>query len=83
MSNSKIVDLAASIAQNTALVADYFSKHGLPFPSFDIDGPTSSQIPPDAPEIEAARVAIIESMQQLRFLMMGPFDYLASFTHDE
>ena len=37
----------------------------------------------DAREIEAARVAVIEDTHALRLLMLGPMDYLTSFTHDE
>lgn len=83
MSQAKIQELATSIAQNTTIVSSYLNEHGLRSPSFTLDGPAVSQIPPNAPEIETARVAVIEATQRLRRLMLGPMDYLTSFTHDE
>ena len=34
----------------------------------------------DAPEIEACRIAIVEATKQLQKLMLGPVDYLMSFS---
>ncbi|KAI9713788.1 MAG: hypothetical protein M1820_000518 [Bogoriella megaspora] len=83
MPGSTISELAASIAANTALVSDFLSSKNIPTPSFTVDAPSSSQIPSDALEIEAARVAVIDDTLKLRDLMLGPRDYLMTFTHDE
>ena len=80
---NKIVELASTIAENTSKVAAFLTSKGLPLPSFEKNGPSRSLIPQDAQDIEAARVAVIEATQQLRLLMLGPLDYLTSFTHDE
>ena len=78
--NASIRELAAIIAENTATVTRYLTDQGLPQPSFALDGPLQSQIPPEAVEIENARVAVIDATQQLRNLMLGPMDYITSFT---
>ena len=83
MSQPDIVALSTAIARNTIIIAVYLQQNNLPFPSFDLDGPSRSQIPADAPEIEAARMAVIEATQQLRRLILGPLDYLTTFTRDE
>ena len=80
MPGSTISELAASIASNTALINDFLSSKNLLTPSFDVDAPSTSQIPQDAVEIEAARVAVIDDALKLRDLMLGHRDYLTSFT---
>lgn len=80
MSTSQIADLAARISANTAKVNEYYLVHKLPLPSFEVDGPLGSLIPPGAaPEIEAARQAVIFDCQELRILMQGPSQYLSGF----
>lgn len=74
--SSRISILSSRIAENTKKLDDYLAAHGLPTPSFDVDGPATSQIPSGAPEIEAARIAIIDDTQELRRLVLGPRDYL-------
>ena len=39
-----------------------------------------SMIPPEVSDIEGARLAVIDATQKLRRLMLGPQDYLQSFT---
>lgn len=81
MSTSSIAELAARIAANTTIVNDFYTQNGLPMPSFDQDGPLKPVIPPStAPEIEAARQAVIYDCQELRILMQGPAQYLASLS---
>lgn len=82
-SNASIMELAARIGENTAKVSEYLAAHGLPEPSFAVDGPSRSMIPPEAADIEAARVVVIDATQQLRSLMLGPFEYITTHTHDE
>jgi hypothetical protein len=80
MSTSRIEQLAAEIQQNTAKVSNYIRHHGLTMPSFDVNSPLESVIPKDADEIEAARLAVIDATQELRDLMLGPREYLMSWT---
>lgn len=80
MSLSRIVELSASIADNTAKVDAYLTANDLPTPSFDVNAPLQSMIPKTEVEIEAARVAIIDDTLELRRLMLGPRDYLMTFT---
>lgn len=81
MSNSSIAELAARIAANTTIVDNFYLENGLPTPSFDQESPLKPVISPDtAPEIEAARQAVIYDCQELRILMQGPAQYLSSFT---
>lgn len=80
MSMPRIVELSARIADNTAKVNEYLNAHHLPTPSFDVSAPLQSMIPNTEVEIEAARVAIIDDTLELRRLMLGPRDYLMTFT---
>lgn len=81
MSSSSISELAGRIATNTALVNDFYTQNGLPTPSFDQSSPLKPVISPStAPEIEAARQAVIYDCQELRILMQGPAQYLASLS---
>ncbi|KAI4595113.1 hypothetical protein KJ359_007088 [Pestalotiopsis sp. 9143b] len=83
MSMPRIVELSARIADNTAKVNEYLNAHHLPTPSFDVSAPLQSMIPNTEVEIEAARVAIIDDTLELRRLMLGPRDYLMTFTSNE
>jgi hypothetical protein len=82
MSNSTIAELAARIAANTTVVNNFFyTEHGLPTPSFDQEGPLKPLISPSAaPDIEAARQAVVFDCQELRILMQGPDQYLAGLS---
>ncbi|KAI1410075.1 S-adenosyl-L-methionine-dependent methyltransferase [Hypoxylon sp. FL1857] len=83
MSDSRIVELSARIASNTAKVNSYLVAHNLPRPSFDIDAPVQSLIPNDEPDIAAARQAVIHDCLELRELMLGPKDHLISYRYNE
>ncbi|KAK7995206.1 s-adenosyl-l-methionine-dependent methyltransferase [Apiospora arundinis] len=83
MSTTRIVELSSRIAANTAKLNDYLVSNNLPTLSFDINAPTESLISKENTELEAARVAVIDDTQELRNLMLGPREYLMSFTHDE
>ncbi|KAI9873469.1 MAG: hypothetical protein M1830_000374 [Pleopsidium flavum] len=83
MASARISELASIISRNTAKVNDYLSSRNLPAPAFDVDAPSTSLIPPEAEEVEAARAAVIDATTKLHDLMLGPRDFLQSFTHDE
>jgi hypothetical protein len=80
MDSLSITELATRIAANTAIINAYLLEHSLPSPSFDVNAPSRSLIPSDASEIEAARVAVIDATLMLHDLMLGPKEYLLSFT---
>ncbi|KAI9646018.1 hypothetical protein NHQ30_005456 [Ciborinia camelliae] len=82
MESLSIDDLAKIIATNTDKISKHLLDNDLPLPSFDVNAPNRSLISPDAPEIEAARVAVIDATLILRDLILGPKEYLMSFTHD-
>ncbi|KAI0972042.1 S-adenosyl-L-methionine-dependent methyltransferase [Xylaria arbuscula] len=83
MASSRIVDLASRIASNTSKINDYLLRHNLPTPTFDLDGPLDTLIPKHETDIESARVAVIDDTLELRRLVLGPREYLMSYTHDE
>ncbi|MCJ1261773.1 hypothetical protein MMC22_001641 [Lobaria immixta] len=83
MESAEIADLALIISTNTAKVKDHLLSNNLPLPSFDIDAPNRSLIVPEAEEIQAARLAVIDATLKLHNLMLGPRDFLQSFTHNE
>ncbi|RYP60843.1 hypothetical protein DL771_010354 [Monosporascus sp. 5C6A] len=83
MAPSRISELATRIAANTNKLNDYFVAHNLPTPSFGVNGPLDTLVPKEEKEVEAARVAIIDDTQELRRLVLGPREYLMSYTHDE
>ncbi|KAI1323402.1 putative O-methyltransferase [Xylariaceae sp. FL0255] len=67
MTSSRVVDLSARIAANTLKVNEFLSSRGLPQPSFNIDGPSHSLIPPN----------------ELMIAIAPPKEYLTSFKHNE
>ncbi|KAI1874559.1 hypothetical protein JX265_004767 [Neoarthrinium moseri] len=83
MAYSQIITLSARIAENTAKVNHYLAANNLPQPSFGIDAPLQSLIPPTEPDIAAARQAVIHDCLELRQLMLGPKEHLSSFQHNE
>ncbi|KAL9055574.1 MAG: hypothetical protein Q9162_003471 [Coniocarpon cinnabarinum] len=71
-SNKSIIDLANSIARDTALVDDYLTKNNIPKPSFHEDGPSLISIPPTAPDVLAAHVRALAATRELNILLQGP-----------
>lgn len=80
VTSEDIAELSTIISENTRKVTEYLQQNGLPFPSFGIEAPTKSMIAPAASGIEDARLAVIDATRKLRNLMLGPQDYLQSFT---
>jgi hypothetical protein len=73
---SRISQLSALIAEQTANINNFFVDNKLPTPSFEADALSSLPIPDDAEEIKAARLAIIEACAELQALVTGPRDFL-------
>ena len=83
MATSTIMGLANAIQTNTSIVDQYFSSHGIPTPSFDIETPLELHLPDD---IASCRTAIIEATEELQMLMLGPVgtvDLLRVLQHGE
>lgn len=80
MNSVGIEDLALIISTNTAKVKDHLVSNNLPLPSFNVDAPAQSLIAPEAEEIQAARLAVIDATLKLHNLLLGPRDFLQSFT---
>lgn len=80
-SPSRILELSSRIAANTTRLNDYLVSNNLPSPDFDhIEGPRDTLVPKDETDVEAARVAIIDDTMELRQLVLGPREYLMSYT---
>jgi hypothetical protein len=81
MTSPSITKLAAIISENTAKVNEYLLANDFPLPSFNVDAPQKSLIDPEeAPEIEAARIAIIDASLMMHDLMLGPKEHLMNFS---
>lgn len=74
---NRILELSALIGKQTAILNDYFELHGLPTPSLDSDALETLPIPDDAPELKAARIAVIEACSELKALLKGPKQLLS------
>ncbi|KAI0389134.1 S-adenosyl-L-methionine-dependent methyltransferase [Xylariaceae sp. FL0594] len=83
MSNSRITELSARIAANTAALDAYLTQNNLPTPSFDIDEPKDSLVPKSEVDVEKARIAIAEDTAELRSLVLGPREYPMSCSHND
>ena len=69
MSSSRIVELGNSIQYNTLKIDLFFSFHGIPTPSFDVDTPLEIDLPDD---IKACRATVLEATDELHSLILGP-----------
>lgn len=64
--------LAAAITKAASTISSYIDEHKLPAPSFAEDGPERY---PTAPEVQLARLQLLESATDLLHLAMGPESY--------
>ncbi|CAO2648170.1 Nn.00g090920.m01.CDS01 [Neocucurbitaria sp. VM-36] len=78
-SQSRIAELAATIAQHTQRIDKYLAEKGLPYPSFDADGPDDLGLPPD---LEPSRTAALQASQELNDLLQGPRELLFNHQHN-
>ncbi|KUI71834.1 6-hydroxytryprostatin B O-methyltransferase [Cytospora mali] len=83
MATSRIVELSQRIAVNTAKVHDYLACHNLPEPSFALDASLVSIIPEANTDLVKARQEVINDTLELRQLMLGPKEHLASFNEND
>lgn len=75
-SQSRIAELATTVAHHTQRVDSYLAERGLPCPSFEADGPVDLALPP---EIEKSRTVVLQASQELNDLLQGPRDLI--FNH--
>ena len=66
-------DLVAQISSSTAIITGYLKKNNLPQLTFAVDSPRSL---PEVPEIQAARMALIEAAAKIHHLAIGADDYI-------
>ncbi|ESZ96863.1 hypothetical protein SBOR_2728 [Sclerotinia borealis F-4128] len=71
-SPTKILSLAATISEATAIVNTYFTTHNLPTPSFEVSGPTRISIPPHEKEVSKVYAEVLRATMELHHLMLGP-----------
>ncbi|KAI2622778.1 putative O-methyltransferase [Hypomontagnella submonticulosa] len=77
---SRIAELATIVATHTSRIDNYLSEKGLPHPSFEVDGPSDLQLPPD---IEQSRSMVLEASQELNDLLQGPRNLLFNHEHNQ
>lgn len=65
----RIDQLAATISASTSTISDYLQQNSQPYPSFDVDGPITLNLSPQA---ERARSTAIDALQELLDLLQGP-----------
>jgi hypothetical protein len=64
--------LAAAITQAASAISSYIEEHKLPAPSFAENGPEKY---PRAPEVQFARLQLLDAATDLLHLAMGPESY--------
>lgn len=79
-SQSRIAELSEAIATHSRLVDEYLSNNNLPQPSFDADGPSNFDLPP---EIEGSRAQVLAATQELNDLLQGPRNLLFNHEHNQ
>lgn len=73
---ASIQELGERIAQNSALVNKWLASKNFKSQSFDQDADEEFPSTADSPEIEAARLAIIDDTSALHDLTIGPGEVL-------
>ncbi|KAI8944399.1 putative O-methyltransferase [Xylaria longipes] len=79
-SQSRIAQLASTIATHTQQIDEYLAQNSLPYPSFEADGPVDLGLPP---HLEQLRSAVLEATQELNDLLLGPRDLLSNHHHNQ
>lgn len=71
----RLLHLSTLVQENTAAVDACVAKSGLAEPSFEPSAPLAWDLPPD---IEAARNAALEALDELREHLLGPTQNIVS-----
>jgi hypothetical protein len=66
---SRIAVLASTIEKNTQVIDKFIAESGLPALCFDASNPPALPLPPP---VEAAKNAVLEAMDELEALLLGP-----------
>jgi hypothetical protein len=66
---TRIEQLSATIKVNTFVISNHLQQNGLPQPSFEVNGPIKLDL---SPQLECARGATIDALQELLDLLQGP-----------
>lgn len=72
-STSRILELASTIQTHTTELDSYMTSQGLQSPSWDLDTPPVILLSDTA---KASRTALLESMEELKALILGPVQFL-------
>ena len=70
---TRIAELATIIQENTIKVDEYINSKGLPTPSFSIQTSPQLDFPAD---VAGARDVVLEAMDELQALMLGPIGWI-------
>ena len=68
--------LASTIAIESKRLAAYIDEHGLPNPSFDVNGPPTFPVPLEDVELQKSRMTLMRAAQDLATLALGPVESL-------
>ena len=79
-SMSRIAELASKIQQETTNIEEHLRSQGLKPPSWDLDTPP--QVPLFTHDAQASQNAILEAMDELRALILGPIPSLINKATD-
>ncbi len=79
-SKSRIAELASKIQQETTNIEEHLLSQGLKTPSWDIDTPP--QVPLLTYDAQASQNAILEAMDELKALILGPIPSLINKATD-
>ena len=76
VSNSRILELASIIAENTAKVDEYLTANDLSKLSFEITAPVNLTLPKT---LQAARDAVLDATIELNELLLGPKEVMVDY----
>ena len=75
--STQILELAGVIHARTVKIEEFLSVHNVPQASFDIDSPLAVPLPEP---LSSAREEVLDALDQLHALLLGPLPYLMRLT---
>ena len=75
--SAQILELAGIIHTRTIKIEEFMSVHNVPQASFDIDSPLAVPLPGS---LSSAREEVLDALDQLHALLLGPLPYLMRLT---
>ena len=73
--------LVSDISQQVSVLEKYLEQNDLPEPSVAEGGLTEWKIPPTEKDLAAARVGLLDTIDSLRYLALGPTEVLTRAAH--